>query len=46
VDSFYSLRKFVGTPDGAFLYCNDALNVELKTATSFDRVSHLYKEKI
>jgi hypothetical protein len=45
VDSFYSLRKFVGTPDGAFLYCNNALNVELKTATSFDRVSHLYKRK-
>jgi hypothetical protein len=45
IDTFYSLRKFVGTPDGAFLYCNKTLNDKFKAATSFDRVSHLYKRK-
>lgn len=44
-DTFYSLRKFVGTPDGAFLYCNRKLPFAPEAATSFDRVSHLYKRK-
>lgn len=45
VDTFYSLRKFAGTADGAFLYCTKKLDIELLPAASFDRVSHLYLRK-
>jgi hypothetical protein len=44
-DTFYSLRKFVGTPDGGFLYCSKILNEDFPVANSYNRVSHLYKRK-
>jgi hypothetical protein len=44
-DAFYSIRKFIGTPDGAFVYCSEVLDQKLKAASSFERISHLYKRK-
>jgi hypothetical protein len=44
-DSFYSLRKFAGAPDGSFLYCSKVLNKDFPVANSYNRVSHLYKRK-
>jgi len=45
LDTFYSLRKFVGVPDGAFLYCEAPSPAEPAASSSADRVSHLYRRK-
>lgn len=44
-DTFYSLRKFVGVADGAFLYCKKRIDLPVEKTSSADRVSHLYKRK-
>ncbi|WP_420384914.1 hypothetical protein [Roseivirga sp.] len=43
VDTFYSPRKFFGVPDGAYLYIDETLKVELKQDVSCDRSEHLLK---
>lgn len=44
-DTFYSLRKFVGVADGAFLYCRKKLASPLEKSSSAERISHLYNRK-
>lgn len=44
-DTFYSLRKFAGVADGAFLYCKKRFDFEIEKTTSAQRVSHLYRRK-
>ncbi len=41
--SFNSARKFVGVPDGAYLFCNKKIKEDLPQDISFERVSHLIK---
>ena len=41
VDTFYSPRKFFGVPDGAYLYTNKKLDVELEQDISYQRFEHL-----
>lgn len=41
IDTFYSARKFFGVPDGAYLYSNKTLNIELKRDISYKRFDHL-----
>jgi hypothetical protein len=43
IDTFYSLRKFVGVPDGAFLYSNKKLKGDLPHYDSSITIDHLYK---
>jgi hypothetical protein len=43
IDTFYTCRKFFGVPDGAYLYCDKELNVEIGQDYSYDRVAHLVK---
>jgi hypothetical protein len=43
VDTFYSLRKYFGLPDGAWLFTNALLANDFQVDASFDRVSHLLK---
>lgn len=43
VDTIYSARKFVGVPDGAYLYTDTVLEQDLKRDVSFCRTSHLLK---
>lgn len=43
VDTFYSPRKFLGVPDGGYLYTNRPLEKEFPQAVSYDRMSHLLK---
>ena len=43
IDTFYSPRKFLGVPDGGYLYCDAVLDMELPQAVSYDRMSHLLK---
>lgn len=43
VDTFYSCRKFFGVPDGAYLYCEGAANVELGQDSSLSRMEFLMK---
>lgn len=45
IDTFYSLRKFVGVPDGAFLYSTKIIDFQIERTVSADRLSHLYKRK-
>lgn len=40
-DSFYSPRKFFGLPDGAYLYSNALLDIQLEQDCSDERCSHL-----
>lgn len=42
-DTFYSARKFFGVSDGAYLYMNKFLDMELEQDHSFGRMSHLLK---
>lgn len=42
VDTFYSLRKFAGVPDGAFLYTNKLLDAELQPYDCTHTTDHLY----
>lgn len=44
-DTFYSLRKFAGISDGAFLYSKKQINLEIEKTSSAHRVSHLYERK-
>lgn len=43
VDAFYSPRKFVGIPDGGFVYTDTMLDIVLKEDQSYNRFSHLLK---
>ena len=43
IDSFYSCRKFFGVPDGAYLYTDKYLDLELEQDVSCDRMTHLVK---
>lgn len=43
IDTFYSPRKFLGVPDGGYLYIDTLLENDIPQAHSFDRVSHLLK---
>jgi len=43
IDTFYSVRKFFGSADGAYLYTNKVLNDYLPEDHSTERMSHLLK---
>lgn len=43
IDTFYSVRKFFGVADGAYLYTNNFLQNELEQDYSHERMSHLLK---
>lgn len=43
IDTFYSCRKFFGVADGAYLYCDKSLDMELEQDQSWDRMAHLLK---
>ena len=43
IDTFYTCRKFFGVPDGAYLYTDKLLDVELEQDHSYDRMLSLTK---
>jgi len=43
IDTFYSPRKFFGVPDGAYLYTDKLIQIELDRDNSVNRFSHLIK---
>ena len=43
IDTFYTCRKFFGVPDGAYLYTDQQLDVELEQDQSFERMLSLTK---
>lgn len=43
IDTFYTCRKFFGVPDGAYLYTDKQLDVELEQDESYKRMTHLLK---
>lgn len=43
IDTFYSCRKFFGVPDGAYLYTDKQIEIELKQDQSYDRFMSLTK---
>lgn len=43
IDTFYTCRKFFGVPDGAYLYTDKLLDVELEQDLSFERMLSLTK---
>lgn len=43
IDTFYSCRKFFGVPDGAYLYCDKILEMEIEQDVSWMRCAHLLK---
>ncbi len=43
INTFYSVRKFFGVPDGAYLYTNNLCHEDLERDYSYDRMSHLLK---
>lgn len=43
IDTFYSCRKFFGVADGAYVYCDKRLDMELEQDHSWDRMTHLLK---
>ncbi len=43
IDTFYTCRKFVGVPDGAYLYTEKLLEEKLEKDLSFDRFMSLTK---
>ena len=43
IDSFNSARKFFGVPDGAYLFCNNKLNIDLQLHISYNKTEHLLK---
>lgn len=43
IDTFYSCRKYFGVPDGAYLYCDMQLNMDLGQDQSWNRMNHLLK---
>jgi hypothetical protein len=45
IDTFYSARKFFGVPDGAYLYTNKQLDIDLPYDQSHQRMVHLLKRR-
>ena len=43
IDTFYSCRKFFGVSDGAYLYCDQPLDMELEQDYSWERMGYLLK---
>lgn len=43
IDTFYSARKFFGVADGAYLYTDAHLDIELEQDQSYARMAHLLK---
>ena len=43
IDTFYTCRKFFGVPDGAYLYTNKMLDMELEQDESYSRCASLLK---
>ena len=43
IDTFYSVRKFFGVSDGAYLYTETRLEQDLEQGVSFNRMAHLLK---
>jgi hypothetical protein len=43
IDTFYTCRKFLGVPDGAYLYTDHLLDVELEQDQSYERMDSLTK---
>lgn len=43
IDTFYTCRKFFGVSDGAYLFCDKALDEEIEQDYSYNRVAHLVK---
>ncbi len=43
IDTFYTARKFFGVSDGAYLYTDKLLEIEIPQDESFERFSHLIK---
>ena len=43
IDTFYTCRKFFGVPDGAYLYTEKLLDIELEQDLSFERMDSLTK---
>ncbi|MBR6550187.1 MAG: hypothetical protein IKT71_03185 [Paludibacteraceae bacterium] len=43
IDTFYSVRKFFGVADGAYLYTDAHLDIELEQDQSYARMAHLLK---
>lgn len=43
IDTFYTCRKFFGVPDGAYLYTDKLLDVELEQDQSYERMLSLTK---
>ena len=43
IDTFYTCRKFFGVPDGAYLYTDKQLDVELEQDISYERMLSLTK---
>lgn len=41
VDTIYTCRKFLGVPDGAFLYTNTVLQEEIPQDVSYERMHYL-----
>ncbi len=41
IDTFYSPRKFLGVPDGGYLYTNYLLNDNFQIDKSYHRIKHL-----
>ena len=41
IDTFYSCRKFFGVPDGAYLYANGHVEIQLEQDFSYNRMNHL-----
>ena len=43
IDTFYSCRKYFGVADGAYLYCDKSIGLELEQDQSWDKMTHLLK---
>jgi hypothetical protein len=43
VDTFYSCRKFFGVTDGAYLYTDKTIEIEIETDVSHSRFEHLLR---
>ena len=43
IDTFYTCRKFFGVPDGAYLYIDKLLDIELEQDYSYERIDSLTK---
>ena len=43
IDTFYTCRKFFGVPDGAYLYTDKLLDIEIEQDCSYERIDSLTK---